>query len=303
MKRAADTQSQEPNLFRLTNRIHVLIWIVLLGLSLALLGLSKNYAERNVWCDWKESNNLRNSQYAERIQIESFFRTQANAWSNLSYVIVGFYCIAFGWRDLSTCNSGTVNYLTRTPAMSLLFGIACCVLGFSSGFFHASLTRLGQQLDVASMYGPLLVLIAISMGSWVPKLDLFKKRFTIPSWVFLAVIVVVAEVLFYRYKWSMSSTVVLITLLQLTSGLTLLDFLRPIQKKSIICLIAAVLTLVAGVFCRQLDVAGRFSGPDTWLQGHSFWHLLTAASLGFMYLYHRAKQDGDYGERMHAIHP
>jgi hypothetical protein len=177
--------------------------------------------------------------------------------------------------------------------MSLLFGIACCVLGFSSGFFHASLTRLGQQLDVASMYGPLLVLIAISMGSWVPKLDLFKKRFTIPSWVFLAVIVVVAEVLFYRYKWSMSSTVVLITLLQLTSGLTLLDFLRPIQKKSIICLIAAVLTLFAGVFCRQLDIAGRFSGPDTWLQGHSFWHLLTAASLGFMYLYHRAKQDGD----------
>jgi Ceramidase len=293
MKRATVTLPYEPTLFRLPNRIHFLVWIVLLGLSLALLGLSKNYAEQNVWGNWKESNNLRNSQYAERIQIESFFRTRANAWSNLSYVVVGFYCIAFGWRDLSTSKSGTVNYLTRTPAMSLLFGVACCLLGFSSGFFHASLTRLGQQLDVASMYGPLLVLIAISLGSWVPKLDLIKGRFIISSWVFFAVIIVVAEVLFYRYKWSMSSTVVMITLLQLTSGLTLLDFVRPIPKKSIICLVAAVLTLVAGVICRQLDVAGRFSGPDTWLQGHSFWHVLTAASLGFMYLYHRAKQDGD----------
>ena len=291
MKREADALPHEAALFRLPNRIHVLVWIVLLGLSLALLGLSKNYAERNVWGNWKESNNLRNSQYAERIRIESFFRTQANAWSNLSYVIVGFYCIAFGWRDFSTRQSGTVNYLTRTPAMSLLFGVACCLLGFSSGFFHASLTRLGQQLDVASMYGPLLVLIAISLGSWVPKLELFKGRIIVSSWVFLALIIVVAEVLFYRYKWSMSSTVVMITLLQLTSGLTLLDFLRPIQKKSIICLVAAVLTLVAGVICRQLDVAGRFSGPDTWLQGHSFWHVLTAASLGFMYLYHRAKQE------------
>ena len=38
-----------------------------------------------------------------------------------------------------------------------------------------------------------------------------------------------------------------------------------IGKKSLVCLIAAVVTLAAGVACRQLDVAGRFTGPDTWL--------------------------------------
>jgi len=166
------------------------------------------------------------------------------------------------------------------------------MLGLSSGFFHASLTRIGQQFDVASMYGPLLVLISISLGSWVPKLTLFRSRCHISTWLFLAATVVVVEILLYRYKWQMSSTVVMITLLQLSSVLTILDIARPVQKNSIVCLIAAVVTLAAGVVCRQLDVAGRFSGPDTWLQGHSFWHILTAASLGFMYLYHMAKQDG-----------
>jgi len=40
---------------------------------------------------------------------------------------------------------------------------------------------------------------------------------------------------------------------------------------------------------RQLDVAGRFGTPDTFLQGHALWHLLTAASLGAMYMYYRSE--------------
>ncbi len=41
--------------------------------------------------------------------------------------------------------------------------------------------------------------------------------------------------------------------------------------------------------CRQVDVAGRFTGPDAWLQGHSLWHLLTSVSLACMYLYYRSE--------------
>ena len=39
----------------------------------------------------------------------------------------------------------------------------------------------------------------------------------------------------------------------------------------------------------QLDIAGRFTGPDAWLQGHSLWHLFTSLSLGCMYLYYRSE--------------
>jgi hypothetical protein len=47
--------------------------------------------------------------------------------------------------------------------------------------------------------------------------------------------------------------------------------------------------LVAGIVCRQVDVAGRFSGPDSWLQGHALWHVLTSLSLGCMYFYYRSE--------------
>ena len=82
--------------------------------------------------------------------------------------------IAIGWHDLRHPCPGGAGYLVRTPALSLSFGLACCYLGAGSGLFHASLTRFGQQLDVAAMYAPLLVLIAVNMGRWIPCLPLWQ---------------------------------------------------------------------------------------------------------------------------------
>jgi hypothetical protein len=53
----------------------------------------------------------------------------------------------------------------------------------------------------------------------------------------------------------------------------------------------AIVALEVGTACRQIDVAGRFTGPDAWLQGHALWHLLTATSLAFIYLYYRSEPD------------
>lgn len=50
-----------------------------------------------------------------------------------------------------------------------------------------------------------------------------------------------------------------------------------------------VVSLGLAVLCRQLDVAGRFSGPDDWWQGHCAWHLLCAVSLGTAYLDQRSE--------------
>ena len=83
------------------------------------------------------------------------------------------------WRLAGTISAGTAanaGYVIRTPAMSILFGFACCYLGFGSGLFHASLTRLGQQLDVAAMYSPLVAAIAMNVGRWMPRLNRMVVR-------------------------------------------------------------------------------------------------------------------------------
>ena len=218
------------------------------------------------------------------------FRARANTWSNLAFVLVGLYAIALGWHDLRRPSPGDAGYLVRTPALSLMFGLACGYLGAGSGLFHASLTRFGQQQDVVAMYAPLLVLIAVNLGRWLPCLPQGGRRRSLPTWPISITLVVVASVLLFFYKWSMSSLNVLSTLIATVVVFAVLDRFRTSRKIDVRWLCWSDVALVAAVICRQLDIAGRFTGPDAWLQGHAMWHLLTSLSLGCMYFYYRSEE-------------
>ena len=110
------------------------------------------------------------------------------------------------------------------------------------------------------------------------------------GWPGLLVLVLAANLLLYYFKWSMSSTVVLSTLILLLGAGGVRDLVAARGRMGTRWLGASLAALLAAVACRQLDIAGRFSGPDTWLQGHACWHVLTAVSLAFLYVYHRAER-------------
>ena len=276
----------EKNLWAMNPRVHAFAWGGMLGLVLLLLGLSRQYHGRNVWRGWTESREFRKPAYAERIHPGDVFRTRANTWSNLVYVLVGFYAIGLGCHDLRHRPPLGGGYLINNPAMTILFGVTCCYLGFGSGLFHASLTRWGQQLDVAAMYSPLLVFIAINLGRWIPWVKTRGRPECYPTWPILTGLILVASFLLYQYKWSMRSGVVLPTLILTVGGFALLDRCHPRRRLAIRWLVLSTLALMAARISWQLDVAGEFSGPDAWLQGHAVWHLLTALSLASMYLFY-----------------
>ena len=273
--------------------VHACAWGGILALVLLLIAVSHYYDGRNVWSGWVEARELQRPNYAERVYADDFLRTRANSWSNLAYVLVGFYALGLAVHDRRRNPASIGGYLVGTPPMSILFGVACCYLGFGSGLFHASLTRWGQQLDVAAMYAPMLALIAINLGGWIPRIKIPGGQRGFATWPILAALVLVASFLLYYYKWSMSSVKVLSTLiLSLTVLAVLEEFIRR-RRKTFWWLILSFATLVGARVCWELDVAKKFSGPDACLQGHAVWHLLSALSLGCMYFYYRAEGNSD----------
>ena len=270
-------------------KTHVIIWGAIFLLTLILWLASRHYQGRNAWDGWIESQVFRHPKYAEIVHADEFFRTRINTWSNFAYVVVGCYALAFGWQDWRRQRPDEGGYLVQTPAMSLLFGAACCYLGGGSGLFHASLTRWGQQLDVAAMYAPLVVLIAINTGRWMTRIKPNGRDAGTPSWSILAGLALAASWLLYRYKWSMHSSVVLPSLILTVAAFALLDRFKPCRQMAVRWLALSAVALAVAVVCRQLDVTGRFSNADAWLQGHALWHLLTSLSLASMYLYYHSE--------------
>ncbi|MEI6466630.1 MAG: ceramidase domain-containing protein, partial [Verrucomicrobiota bacterium] len=254
---------------------------------LVLVAVSRYYDGRDVWQAWGEGRELRQPNYAERIYQTAVFRTRANTWSNLAYVVVGLYACAAGWRDRRGRVSPESGYVARTPALSFFFGLSCCYLGVGSGLYHASLTRWGQQLDVASMYAPLLAALVMQGGRMIR--ERCPNRV---AWPWLLLVALAANVLLYRFKWSMSSTTVLTTLILLLGAGGGRDLIFAREQIFARWQIGAWVTLLAAIACRQLDVAGKFSGPDTWLQGHACWHGFTALSLACLYAYQRDERAG-----------
>lgn len=266
-------------------KLHGFVCFVLVACVFALWGAETQYQGSRIWADGQPSGEFEKPQYRERIYPDNLMRTRANTWSNLAYVVVGLYVIGLAWGDTRQLSDVDASYLTSTPALGALFGIACCYLGIGSGLFHASLLRWGQQVDVAAMYAPLVVLIAVNLGRLKPRLGAVRV------WPLLVILTGVTCVLLFVYKWSVSSRVVL-PLLSLTILLFVIRDLFTTRRPRVLLWIPAsfALTFLA-VWCREADISGRFSSPDAVLQGHAVWHLLTAGALACLYSYHRMIPD------------
>lgn len=271
--------------------IHGPVWVAFALLVLLLLGFSRFRDGSDIWAGWVPARGLLQPDYAERILQRAVFRTPANTWSNLAYVLVGFYAIALAWRDRRLGPEGSSDsYLRATPSLGFLFGAACCYLGLASGLYHASLTRLAQQLDVASMYAPLLASLALFAGRAVRG---WRNRRGWPAFdvtPVLWLLVIAACWLLFVFKWSMSAKFVLQTLIGLHAVAGLLEVSLCRGAMPARWLGFSLVALAAAVVCRELDVARKFSRPDAWLQGHACWHVLTALSLACVYLYHRGER-------------
>lgn len=243
-----------------------------------------------VWADWVPADEFISPEYGERIYPDSISRTRINTLSNLVYICFGFYAIAlaiYDWKRKLPLERG---YLSNAPAIGFLFGLAGIYLGLGSGFFHASLTRYGQQCDVGAMYAMMICMAAIAIGSWLPRIQLPVNPKIYPSWPVIAVLVVYSSVYFSYYKWEYSFSAIstyLTRTLFLFAGVSLIQPGKYLQTR---WFIGGVVSILVGSKVRDLDIASRFTGPDSIFQGHAVWHLLSCLLFVFLYLYFRSEE-------------
>ncbi|MFM7520010.1 MAG: ceramidase domain-containing protein [Planctomycetota bacterium] len=276
-------------------RGHLFAWGGTLLLGVVVAVVAGRFDGRQPWDGWEPSHELDRPGSGERIERERTIRTRANTYSNLAYVLVGLYAgaLAIADRRRGRGEIAGMSDIDERPdrtetALTLSFAVAMVWLGLMSGLFHASLTRMGQRLDVSAQYPPLLAIVCLGAARWLPR-----RIGAVPTWTVLVGAMVVAEGLLYRYKWSMSATTVLATLILAVGLVALVEHMVAPGRHQAGWFVAALVMLVAAVACRQLDVARRFTGPDTIVQGHALWHLLTAAALGAMWLHERSGRGGE----------
>lgn len=249
----------------------LLVWI---GLDACLSG--------SVWSGKRISQSALTGEYCEFDHVHRFFRQPVNTYSNLAYCWLGALVLGIARYDAKHQLQPGLNQLARFPLLSVLMGVCLVYLGLGSGFFHASLTYVGQRVDMNGTYSVLLTLAGIALYHALPTqaIPAAQKNY----WV---VTLVVLIVLFLKIAlWIPSSRLVpaLILLLNLLMIIQYVRF-RKVYRPGLILLGLAL--VVMAIKIRTLDVQKVGCAPHSLFQGHALWHLLTALSTFCSYAFFR----------------
>jgi len=161
-----------------------------------------------------------------------------------------------------------------------IYGYALVLIGLGSGFYHASLTFVGQLMDVSGMY--VLITFALLYGlariyrtgrvQFIAtyagtNILLFFVQATVPGvrrYVFAVLVIGVLAVEIYRHRKSP----------------------MPIESK---WLWRAAGTMAVGFTIWVLDITKTVCAPYSLVQGHAIWHLLGALAAFCLYRYYQSE--------------
>jgi len=191
-----------------------------------------------------------------------FIRQPINTVSNLAFVFVGIWV----WMRAKN-NFGRA------------FALLVAVIGLSSGFYHASLSFVGQNIDVMAI---LLVpsLVVLDNFAYETKRPLLSL-----TWAYILgnTILLLIIVLFPDLRRGMVGILCL--------ALVLSE--KRVQRTRNISLLGIAVGCFALAFA--FWIPDRFQwvcSPTVPAWGHAVWHLLCATSAGILFLYLESERDG-----------
>ena len=149
--------------------------------------------------------------------------------------------------------------------------VVMCLIGLSSGFYHATLTFLGQYLDVMSMYvlGALLICGAL----W--RRGSLSESTALALFVGMLVVLGVAQYVEPELRRVLFALVLVPGIALEATGRV--HGVAPPDRR-LAPLRWGILLMVLGYGCWLLDQHDVLCWPHSLVQGHAAWHTLTALS-------------------------
>ena len=270
--------------------IYKIYGIALLTTSAMLLlfvFLNLHY-DGSFWQTMQQSKSALTVEYCELDHHAHFFRQSINTYSNLAYFFLGMIVVLISFYDKKD-KTENKNLVQQFPFISCFFGVCLIYLSIGSAFFHASLTWIGQRIDMNATYSICIVLIGISYYRLLIKENAsnqFKRIFV--GCLFLIIL------LFILIHLLISSLYLLPFLILLIICGTVLNYLQNKPNFNISFAILSLLLMIGAFILRTMDVQKIACDPTSVYQGHALWHFFTGMSAFLLYWFYRSERLKSY---------
>lgn len=230
------------------------------------------------WDALRQATCMPNNCFNEAISSGNI-RQPINAWSSLAFVFAGFIIFFESVRIPNNSNRDS-NVMVKYPIFGIFYGMILIYIGLTSAFYHATLTFLGQTLDVLGMYLLATYLVLYGLAR-ILKLGVSS---IILSYVLSNAILIYFLITAPQYRRYIFALLIIITLV-----LELYGHRQAKLSRQTNYLILAVILFGISFIIWNLDMSKNIFSENSLFQGHAIWHIGGAISATLLYYYYRSE--------------
>lgn len=223
----------------------------------------------SVWESWAPATCYPDHCFCEGLR-EGLVRQPSNTWSSLAFCVAGLWMLKewVAQRESRGFSSG----------QAVVFAVATFLVGATSAFYHASLSFIGQWMDVQSMYLLVLAVFAVNVDALRPERP---KRFTVMyvGLNLLLGVLLVQVPTARRYAFFGVILAVVVTEIWLRR--------RALRGWVMNPLLGAMGVQATAFGIWGLDITHTVCEPGSLMQGHAVWHALGAVASMLLWRYYR----------------
>ena len=208
-----------------------------------------------------------------------FDLTPINAWSSYAYIFAGNFLISKSLGEGGDPTNGS-NLFTTNPVFLFLWGMVLNLVGTSSFVYHASATRFGYFMDFGNIMGMTTFWLFYSIVDLNEEaLGDFPMNFiAVGGWLLSFAVSYVVRSIGEIAIYVLCPIMVVVTLWAIRQK-------RMMDTNWTYLYACAALFAVAFVFFEG-NVDWPWCHPESSFQFHSIWHVLSAAAIFSMILFH-----------------
>jgi len=272
--------------FRLRYFVLGIGYCVIWGILFFIMGL-------NGWQGKISDCNPTSPCFCETIIMDAIIREKSQTWSNLALILSGLGILFWlDRRDTESYPKNHQNPMTSRTLYSVLYGFLVINIGIGSFWFHGSMLRYAGFMDTFAMNMYVIFFLYYNLIRLTRKSDRLFLVLYIPTILIVGIV-----------EWFVNNGWISVLIFSILAGIamaseSIVQILMHKSKKHFTWISRDWRWFVAGIgsfflsfLIWNLSLPGKIlCFPDTWIQGHSFWHIGVALSTFFLYLYIRSEK-------------
>ncbi len=231
--------------------------------------------------------NVESPCFCEFIDMDAILREKRQTWSNFSLIISGLAILFLTDRARQQRNGGDLqNPMAGATQFSFMYGLLTVNIGVGSFWFHASLLRYAEFMDVYAMNLYIIFFLSYNFTRYART----SGKIFLPVYISTGVVLGIVQ-------WNINNPNIAVMFFSILAGIAMAtEFILQIMvykyhrfgwvnRKWLWCILG-VGSFFLGFLIWNLSLPGEIlCNPYSLLQGHAFWHWAVGAATFFFYLY------------------